>query len=132
MNLFWSVTRGDTLYREVPFVDQYGAPVNLANWGVFAGFKRLYSDRNNYFALTQDNDGLSFKNADASTGILCFTFDQDYADLDLSVLPRNGEFVPFKFLVGDLKLTPPDGIGLMPDGGGRVSIVLKVLAGVTP
>lgn len=132
MQLFWQVTRGDSLYREVPFVDQYGAPVNLVGWTVQADFKKSYYDRAPYFSLTLDNGGLVFKNLDPATGILCFQAAVDqFDDLDLTVIPRNGEIVPFKLIVGDLKMIPPDGVGLMPSDGSRPTILLKVLAGVT-
>ena len=131
MQLFFEVTRGDALYREIPFLDQYDAPVNLNGWQFEAGFKKSFSDRRAYFTLTTD-DGLAFKNADASTGILCLSIDPDqFDDLDLTILPRNGERVPFKFITGDLKMTPPDGTGLMQGTGARTAIIIKVLAGVT-
>lgn len=132
MELDFQVTRGDQFYREIPFLDQYGAPVKLAGWSIEIDFKRAYTDRAAYFSLTQENGGLSFKNADPSTGILCILIDgNQFEDLDLSVMPYNGERVPFKFIYGDIKMTPPALADLVQGAGGRTSIVLKVYAGVT-
>lgn len=132
MQLDWQVTRGDPLYREVPFIDQYDAPVNLSSWALQADFKKSFSDRRPYFSLTPDNGGLAFADADAASGILVLSIDPDqFDDLDLNVLPRNGERVPFKLVYGDLKMVPPAGVGLLQGNGARTSIILKVLAGVT-
>lgn len=130
MELYAEVTQGDPYYDEIAFVDQYGAPKDLTDWTIEIAFRTAFSGPS-LIDLTQTN-GISFPGLSPVSGVISLAFDANVlADLDINPRPRNGQMVPSRVVIGDVKLTPPDGVELIQGMGARTTIFLTVKAAIT-
>ena len=131
MELYAEMTLGDPYYDEIAFVDQYGAPKDMTGWDIEVTFRTAFAGVI-LTELTGDNDGVGFLNADATGGVIYLTFDANVLeDLDINPRPRNGDLVPSRIIIGDVKLTPPNALQLVQGSGARTTIFLTVKAGLT-
>ncbi|WP_428491673.1 hypothetical protein [Rhodopila sp.] len=125
--LLYEMTQGDSFYAELAFVDQYGSVVDVSTWTLSVGFKTAYADAVPAFSLTVSNGGIIA----VETGVIALNIRSAIlTDIDIDPRPKNGDLIPWRWLYGELQMTPPALIEFSQGDGARTSILIKVYAGI--
>lgn len=124
------VTQGDPLTFYVQLQDASEDPLDLTGWEIAAGFRDQYKSDAYEFELTIGN-GLYYFEDDPTTGRLKVVITDDMTSaIPVKRYVAKDYDIPYNIVVGDIKLTPPDGVELLLEDG-RPVIFLKVKASVT-
>lgn len=126
-----TVTQGDPYRGVFAFTDANGAAQDLTGWDFSMSWKYAYDDDETLFDCDSAGE-IGFVGDDPESGevFVALTAIQTAA-VAVTMTVRSGQAVPSRNIVGDLKITPPDGTVLEMAEEARPQVVLTVYGRIT-